>query len=95
MNEDRTPLSPLAIVGIGCLFPKAESLKTYWSNIKERVDGITEVPPSHWSLDEYYDQDPKSPDHTYGRRGGFLSPVDFDSSEFGITPARARIARKP
>ncbi|MBI3296868.1 MAG: SDR family NAD(P)-dependent oxidoreductase [Elusimicrobia bacterium] len=85
MNPTPRP-TPLAIIGIGCLFPKAGGVKEYWSNIKERVDGITEVPPSHWSLQEYYDQDPKSPDRTYGRRGGFLSPVDFDPAEFGITP---------
>ncbi len=83
--KPETP-TPLAIIGVGCLFPKADGPKSYWSNIKERVDGITEVPPSHWSLSEYYDQDPKSPDRTYGRRGGFLSPVDFDPTEFGITP---------
>ncbi|MBI5597820.1 MAG: SDR family NAD(P)-dependent oxidoreductase [Elusimicrobia bacterium] len=83
MNPKQTPL---AIIGLSCIFPKADGPKAYWSNIKERVDGITEVPPTHWSLSDYYNQDPKSPDRTYGRRGGFLSPVDFDPTEFGITP---------
>ncbi|MBI4676669.1 MAG: SDR family NAD(P)-dependent oxidoreductase [Elusimicrobia bacterium] len=68
------------------MFPKADGLKSYWANIKDRVDGITGVPATHWSPDEYYDPDQKSPDRTYGRRGGFLEPVDFDPTEFGISP---------
>jgi acyl transferase domain-containing protein/acyl carrier protein len=76
----------LAIIGIGCLFPQAEDRNAYWANIVEGVDAITEVPSSHWPVDEYYDQDKKSPDRTYGRRGGFISPVDFNPMEFNIPP---------
>ena len=43
-------------------------------------------PPTHWRPDDYFDADPKSPDQTYARRGGFLDPVDFPPLEFGIAP---------
>ncbi|MBJ6800868.1 type I polyketide synthase [Geomonas propionica] len=76
----------LAIIGIGCLFPQAADKNAYWANIKDGVDAITEVPSTHWPLDAYYDEDQKSPDRTYGRRGGFLSPVDFNPMEFNIPP---------
>ena len=85
MKNDNA-VNDLAIIGIGCLFPKAEGPANYWSNIKGRVDGIGDVPASHWDPKDYFDNDPKSPDRTYGRRGGFLDPVDFDPTEFGITP---------
>jgi acyl transferase domain-containing protein/NAD(P)-dependent dehydrogenase (short-subunit alcohol dehydrogenase family) len=79
--------SPLAIIGISCLFPKAEDLRTYWGNIKNGVDAIAPIPErSHWKLADYYSPDPKSPDRTYARRGGFLSPVDFSPMDFGISP---------
>ncbi|HEV3385460.1 MAG TPA: beta-ketoacyl synthase N-terminal-like domain-containing protein, partial [Gemmata sp.] len=78
--------SPLAIVGIGCLFPKAAGPGFYWSNIKSGVDCITEIPPTHWNPDDYFDPDPKQPDMTYARRGGFLDVVDFNPLEFGIAP---------
>ncbi len=78
--------SPLAIVGIGCLFPKASGPGFFWANVKHAVDGITEVPPTHWNPDDYFDADPKAPDMTYARRGGFLSAVDFNPLEFGIAP---------
>jgi acyl transferase domain-containing protein/NAD(P)-dependent dehydrogenase (short-subunit alcohol dehydrogenase family) len=78
--------SQLAIIGIGCLFPQAEDRNAYWANIMDGVDAITEVPASHWPVEDYYDQDQKSPDRTYGRRGGFISPVDFNPMEFNIPP---------
>src|SRR5687768_6009153 len=78
--------TPLAIVGIGCLFPKADGPGGYWAAVKNGIDGITEVPPTHWDPADYFDADPKRPDMTYARRGGFLAPVDFNPLEFGIAP---------
>ncbi|WP_183362506.1 type I polyketide synthase [Geomonas limicola] len=76
----------LAIIGIGCLFPQAEDRQAYWTNIMDGVDAITEIPPTHWSVDAYFNKDQKAPDHTYGHRGGFLTPVDFNPMEFNIPP---------
>jgi len=84
--KKETTQSPIAIVGIGCLFPKAENARRFWANIKSGVDAITEVPSSHWLPEEHYDKNPKKPDMTYARRGGFILPVDFDPSEFGLAP---------
>jgi len=79
--------NPVAIIGIGCLFPKSTDLKGYWQLLYHGKDAITDVPESHWSPAEYFDTDPKSPDHVYCKRGGFLEPVSFDPSEFGIPPS--------
>ncbi len=78
--------SPIAIVGMSCLFPGASSLREYWANVRDGVDAITDVPASHWAVGDYFDADPKAPDMTYGRRGGFLDAVDFDPMGFGISP---------
>ena len=77
---------PLAIVGMSCLFPKAQSLQDYWANIKEKADCIKEVPETHWKANDYYDADKKCPDHVYTTNGGFLDPVDFNPAEWGIAP---------
>jgi acyl transferase domain-containing protein/acyl carrier protein/NADP-dependent 3-hydroxy acid dehydrogenase YdfG len=77
---------PLAIVGIGCLFPKAACTGFFWANVKSGTDCITEVPATHWNPDDYFDPDPKKPDMTYARRGGFLSAVEFNPLEFGVPP---------
>ncbi len=78
---------PLAIIGIGCLFPQAIDSSSYWANIREGLDAITDIPASHWRTTDYYNQDPASPDMTYGRRGGFLSSIPFNPMEFNIPPA--------
>jgi acyl transferase domain-containing protein/NAD(P)-dependent dehydrogenase (short-subunit alcohol dehydrogenase family) len=85
-SSDLSAPGPVAIIGIGCMFPKAEELARYWANIKKAVDAITEVPESHWQVADYFDPDPKTPDRTYARRGGFLTPVDFPLLDFGIAP---------
>src|SRR5437764_8629208 len=78
---------PVAIIGMGCLFPGAGDLARYWANIRDGRDAIAEVPATHWRPEDYFDPDPKAPDRTYARRGGFLAPVDFPALEFGIAPA--------
>ena len=86
-NEDRAAAqSPIAFVGMSCLFPGASGLREYWANVRDGFDAITDVPASHWSVGDYFDADPKAPDMTYGRRGGFLDAVDFDPMGFGISP---------
>ncbi len=84
--SDPSPQVPVAIIGMGCLFPQAEGLARYWAAIRKGVDAITDIPESHWSVSDYFSSDPKSPDRTYARRGGFLSPVEFPALEFGIAP---------
>jgi len=79
--------TPIAIIGMGCLFPGARDLTEYWRSIRHGHDGIGPVPESHWKAEDYFDPDPKRPDMTYCTRGGFLSPVAFDPTEFGIPPA--------
>jgi len=83
---DPTLQSPVAIIGMGCLFPQADDLGGYWSNLRHCRDAITGVPETHWRPADYYDADPKSPDRTYAHRGGFLTPVDFPPLDFGIAP---------
>lgn len=85
-QDNNKQASPLAIVGIGCLFPKASDVNEYWSNIREGVDAITDIPDSHWNPEDYFDANQKTPDMTYGRRGGFIDPVDFNPLQYGISP---------
>jgi acyl transferase domain-containing protein len=79
-------MAPIAIVGIGCIFPQAEDKAAFWSNIRSGRDAITEVPASHWRPEDYFNPDPKAPDQVYAKMGGFLPPVDFHPMEYGILP---------
>ncbi|MEH2286236.1 beta-ketoacyl synthase N-terminal-like domain-containing protein [Nostoc sp.] len=80
--------NPIAIVGMASLLPQARNLREYWQNIVNKIDCITDVPSTHWSVEDYYDPNPRSPeDKTYCKRGGFLPEVDFNPMEFGIPPS--------
>jgi 3-oxoacyl-(acyl-carrier-protein) synthase len=68
------------------MFAGSSNATGFWRDIVAGRDLLSDVPPSHWSLDDYYDPDPKAPDRTYGRRGSFLDEVEFDPMEFGIPP---------
>ncbi|MCK5913153.1 MAG: polyketide synthase, partial [Desulfuromusa sp.] len=68
------------------MYPQADNAGKFWTNIKNRVDAITEVPESHWRAEDYYDEDPKVADKVYAKLGGFLSPVEFNPMEYGILP---------
>jgi acyl transferase domain-containing protein/NAD(P)-dependent dehydrogenase (short-subunit alcohol dehydrogenase family) len=77
----------IAIIGMGGLFPKSAGLTEYWRNLFHGTDAITEVPETHWAIEDYYDDDPKAPDRIYCKRGGFLPSILFDPMEFGIPPS--------
>ncbi|MEQ9437503.1 MAG: beta-ketoacyl synthase N-terminal-like domain-containing protein [Cyclobacteriaceae bacterium] len=78
--------TPVAIIGMSGLFAGAENLDAFWENIVAQADCITEVPPSRWKVDDYYDPDPQKPDKTYSKVGGFIPDIDFDPMEYGLPP---------
>jgi len=86
--EELPPAKPLdvAIVGMGCILPKAPNLRAFWANILNKVDAITEIPKERFNVDLYYDPDRKSRDKIYSRWGGFLGDVPFDPLRYGIPP---------
>ena len=85
-DNDNSTMVPLAIVGIGCHFPKANNPDAYWANIREGVDAIGDIPETHWKVSDYFDDDQTRPDMTYARRGGFIDPVDFNPLLYGMSP---------
>ncbi|PSR19686.1 hypothetical protein C8255_01005 [filamentous cyanobacterium CCP3] len=80
-------MEPIAIVGVGCRFPKAEGPEEFWQLLQNGVDAIIEVPSDRWDIDTYYDAQPAIPGKMNTRWGGFLDQVDqFDPAFFGISP---------
>jgi acyl transferase domain-containing protein/NADP-dependent 3-hydroxy acid dehydrogenase YdfG len=78
---------PVAVVGIAALMPGSPSVTEFWRTIVTGRDMITDVPATHWPVDEFYDPDPAAPDKTYARRGAFLPEIQFDPLAHGLPPA--------
>ncbi|HEX4705648.1 MAG TPA: beta-ketoacyl synthase N-terminal-like domain-containing protein, partial [Pseudonocardiaceae bacterium] len=77
----------IAVVGIAALMPGARDAAEFWRNIVTGRDLVTDVPASHWPVDDFYDPDPEAQDKTYCRRGAFLPEIDFDPLAHGLPPA--------
>jgi acyl transferase domain-containing protein/phosphopantetheinyl transferase len=77
----------VAIVGMGCHFPGARDLTTYWENILAGKDCTREVPPDRWDARIFCDPASAANDRVPCSRGGYLdSPLRFDAAEHGIMP---------
>jgi len=68
----------VAIVGVGAIMPDAVDAPTFWHNIKNGRDSVTEVPPNRWDPALYYDPDPKALDMTYSKIGGWVKEYDWN-----------------
>ena len=86
MKNYRLGEHPIAVVGMASLMPDAKELSSYWDNIVERMVSIVDVPADRWSIDDYFDADPRVPDKTYCKRGAFIPDIDFNPVEYGLPP---------
>ena len=76
----------IAIVGMACYYPGANSLGEYWENILRLQYDVIEVPGTHWDWRPFYDPDPRARDKIVSKWGGFLGEIPFDPLRYGITP---------
>ena len=67
-----TAYRAIAIVGAGAVLPDAANVAAFWENVKTGRYSITEVTPDRWDSASYYHPDPKAPDKTYSKIGGWV-----------------------
>ncbi|WP_196073298.1 type I polyketide synthase [Nakamurella alba] len=74
--------APIAVVGVGCRLPAAETPDEFWDLLADGRDAVSDAPASRRQAG------------TAGMgRGGFLDAVDeFDAAFFGMSPAEAATA---
>ncbi|MCY3414055.1 MAG: SDR family NAD(P)-dependent oxidoreductase [Candidatus Heimdallarchaeota archaeon] len=77
---------PIAIVGVGSLFPDAKNTEEFWNNIINKHDSIREVPKDRWDPELYYSEDRDEPDKSYTTLGAFIDHIDFNPIHFRIPP---------
>jgi len=80
----------VAIVGMATLLPRAPDVTRFWENVLAKVDAVTEIPAERWDWRRYYDPDPRARDKVYSKWGGFLDPVPFDPTAYGMPPNSLR-----
>src|SRR5262249_3215825 len=64
--------------------------ESFWRLLRDGVDTISEVPPSRWNAEAFYDPDPAAAGKMTTRWGGFVEGVElFDAAFFSISPREA------
>ncbi|CAN90976.1 polyketide synthase [Sorangium cellulosum So ce56] len=87
MHPSSSRIPHIAVVGVSAIFPGSLDAHGFWRDILSGTDLITDVPSTHWLVEDYYDPDPSAPDKTYAKRGAFLKDVPFDPLEWGVPPS--------
>ncbi|HEY2467496.1 MAG TPA: polyketide synthase, partial [Terracidiphilus sp.] len=82
---------PIAIIGIGCRFPGADDLQSFWRILRDGIETVCGYPGGRFDLvDRFYAAQSEGQPGTAVRRGGFLKNLDlFDADFFGISPREA------
>ena len=68
----------VAIVGVGAILPDAPDAASFWRNVTSGRYSISEVDPARWDPALYYDPDPKAPEKTYSKIGGWVQEWEWD-----------------
>ncbi|MGB8956712.1 MAG: polyketide synthase, partial [Tumebacillaceae bacterium] len=80
----------IAIIGMACRFPDANSPEQYWQNLIAGRNSIKEIPPDRWNWQAYWGNPQKEDNKTNSKWGGFIEDVDkFDPLFFNISPKEA------
>ena len=75
---------PIAIVGMGGVFPGASNTDELWQNIINRVDAVSDIPAHRWVVPPAAVYSKKfTIDKTYSGSAGVVD-IDFDGSGFEI-----------
>ena len=74
----------IAIVGAGAVLPDAPNVAAFWENVKSARYSISEVSPDRWDPALYYDADPKAPDKTYSKIGGWVREFVWDPMKWHL-----------
>jgi len=76
----------IAIIGMACVFPGSPDIESFWLNIIENQDLISEVDPQRWNPSQYFEADASGGKKTPSKWGGFISDTPFDPLAYGIPP---------
>ena len=68
----------VAVVGVGAVLPDAPNASTFWDNVKNGRYSISDVDPERWDPNFYFDPDPRAPDKSYTKIGGWVRAWDWD-----------------
>lgn len=74
----------LAIIGLACRYPDADSPAALWENVLAKRQAFRRIPAERLNLDDYFAADPRVPDSTYATEAALLTDYVFDRVRYRI-----------
>lgn len=77
----------IAIIGVSCKFPQANTAEEFWDNLITKRSCITEIPEFRWDWRQYWGDPKQEKNKSLSKWAGLINDVDaFDASFFGLLP---------
>ncbi len=78
--------TPIAVIGIGCVFPGAHSVGQLQCLLRSGRDSLSDVPPDRWDPKFAHELAPIKSFSSLVKRGGFVTGFAYDWKRHGIPP---------
>lgn len=85
-------VSGIAIVGMGCRYPDADSPQELWENVLSQRRAFRSIPPERLRLEDYVSQQRDAPDSTYSSQAAVIEGYEFDRVGFSVAGDTFRAA---
>lgn len=85
-TTNKSHYDPIAVVGMGCVFPDAENINEYWGNLKRGHNAIREAPASRWDAASIYSEE-VTKGKAISKWGGFVENVEYFNAQDFKLPA--------
>ena len=81
-------MQPIAVIGLSCLFPEANTPEDYWKNLLQEKDSCTPATASNMEADpsRFFEEKKGTPDKYYCARGGYIRDFCMNPDGF-LLPA--------
>lgn len=87
-----TELKDIAIIGVSCEFPGAESVDEFWENLTQGKVSISRIPDERWENSKYLQGKKGDRYKIYCPTGGFIKNIHaFDYGYFGMDEEEALV----
>jgi enediyne polyketide synthase len=84
--------TPIAIVGLACLYPEARTPVELWENVLAQRQAFRRLPPERLRAEDYFSADPHSEDKTYSVQAALIEGYEFDRLGFNVAGPTFRSA---
>ncbi len=76
----------IAVIGLSCLFPEAETPEQFWQNLVEQKDSTSRATAEEMGVDPeiFFDPAKGTADRYYCLRGGYIRDFDFDPTGYDV-----------